>query len=862
MKSLVLPEHFRFSIQKLILFPLLLLLTSSLPAIAQENILQKPLRLQLGEVSINQALAAIETATGYTFSYSSNLIDIKRKVHVSYNNTPLAQILQDLLGERARGITVAGNQIKIQPSAGKGSVSGTVQTSDGQPASYVTISIKGQRSVQADARGHFTLRDIEAGQYTISASFVGLQTQRQEVVIVNEKTTPVHFILLEDAQTLQEVIVSDERTGQIINKETAYVARMPLTNLENPQVYSVVPKELMEQQVAVNVSQVVRNATGAVPTEFDSGGLGILTRGFNTGVNARNGMETATNRTSIDIANVERLEVLKGPSGTLFGSTISSYGGVVNVVTKTPLDYHRTEVTYTAGSYGFNRLSADINAPLNVGKTVLFRLNGALTREKSFLDAGFNRSIFLAPSLQYFVNDRLSMRLDAELLAVNKTQPWYTLNSPDAGFESPKDIPLPYKSNLLMESADARNTATRIFAEAKYKLSENWIATSLLSYTGEDIHHSYQLFTRWPAADEMIRMVTRYGPINQNYLAIQENINGSFKTGFIRHKLLLGANYRFYSSTYSAASGTVDTLSNIKTYQPIGNTVIDKKLTESSSLIPDQHTWSAYASDAINFTDRLSVLLSLRLDYFNRRAAGTTTDFKQTSLAPKLGFVYQIVKDQVSLFGNYMSGFQNQAPYDQPDGSRLVLDPTFANQSEAGIKTEAFNKRLSLTASYYYIAVDDAISYVDGYAIQDGKQVSKGLEFELNARPVSGLQLIAGYVYNNNRITENSDPDLAGKMAVNAPKHVANAWISYTFPNTLRGLGLGLGANYVATSYLFSDNNYYIPDYTVYHATVFYDRSKWRLGLKMNNIGNKRYWGPWGMPQAPRNFAANLSFRF
>lgn len=847
---------------KSILFPLILLLLTSISSIAQTDVLRNPLQLQLGNITVAKALKAIEIQTGYEFSYSSNLIDTDREVVVSYTSTPLRQILQDILGDAARGVRVEGNQIRIQPSAGKGIVRGSVRTSDGQPARFVTVGIRGQRSTQADDHGRFMLENIEAGTYTITASYVGLQTQQQRVTVVADGTANVSFTLNEDAQTLQEVVVNGERVNRFADKETEYVARMPLDNLENPQVYSVVAKELMDQQVAVNISQAIRNATGAVPTEFDSGGLGILTRGFSTGANARNGMETATNRTSIDIANVERVEVLKGPSGTLFGSTISSYGGVVNIVTKKPFNERRTEVSYTAGSYGFNRLSVDVNTPLNAEKTALLRINGALNRENSFLDAGFNRTVFLAPSLRYQVNTRLFLSLDAELFSVNKTQPWYTLNSPAAGFKSPGDIPLPYRTNLLRESADAKSTATKAFAEAKYRLSENWTSTSLFSFTGEDIHYSYQLYTIWRSPQEMIRRVTKYGPISQNYLSLQENINGSFHTGSITHKLLIGANYRYYGSNYSTAGGIVDTVGLSDPYEPLGKAEIDPHLTESSSLIPDQHTWSAYASDVVGLTDRLSLMLSLRLDHFNHRAAGNTEAYKQTSLAPKLGLVYQVVKDQVSLFGNYMSGFQNQAPYDQPDGTRLVLDPTFANQYETGIKAETFGRKLSATASYYYIAIDDAINYTDGYAVQNGKQVSKGVEFELSASPVTGLQVIAGYVYNDNRITENADPAMVGKFAVNAPQHVANAWVSYNFRRTLRGLGIGGGVNYVGKSYLFSDNNYYIPEYTVYHATIFYDQPKWRLGLKMNNLTNKHFWGPWGMPQSTRNFAANLTLRF
>lgn len=830
---------------------------------AQPGILQKRISIQLNDITLERALEQIEAKAGCTFIYSLNLLDADRKVNLNHRNETLEQILQDLFGDAVKRMEIKGNRINIQPSAGKGSVTGTVVTSDGLPAGFVTVSIRGQRSAQADDRGRFTLEHIEAGEYNVAASFVGLQTQQQRVKVVAGASANVSFKLSEDAQTLQEVVVDGKRMNKFADQETEYVARMPLSNLENPQVYSVVNREMIQEQVAFNVSQAVSNAAGAVPTEHDSGGLTVLTRGFRTGINARNGMETASSRTSVDIANIERIEVLKGPSGTLFGSSISSFGGVVNVVTKKPFMHRQTEVSYTAGSFGLNRLSADINAPLDTDRTALFRINTAINTEKSFLSAGFNKTVLVAPSLSYQVNDRLSFAIDAELFAVNKTQAWYSMSSPEAGFESPADLPIPYTSSLLNENADAKNSATKVFAEARYELAANWTSSTLFSFAGEAIDHSYQLFASWSSPTEMNRMVTNYGPITQNFVGFQQNFNGQFSTGAIRHNILVGGNYRFFGSTYTTARGWLDPIDVTEPYQLLGKSHIDPYLIESTSHIADQHTLSAYASDVVNFTDRFSVMLSLRLDHFNRKEIAGTEGFQQTALAPKLGLVYQVVKDQVSLFANYMSGFQNEAPVNQPDGTRLILNPTFAKQAEGGVKAEAFGKRLSFTASYYHIAIDDAINYSnDGFAIQDGKQVSKGLELAVTAAPVPGLHILAGYVYNDNRITENIDPTITGNLATDAPQHVANAWVSYTLQRVLPGLGLGIGGNHVGKSYLFSDNQYHVPSYTVYQTTLFYDQLKWRIGLKINNLSNERYWGLWGMPQAPRNVAANLTLRF
>jgi len=749
-----------------------------------------------------------------------------------------------------------------------GAIRGSVKTSDGEPAEFVNIELKGtSKGTVTNSKGRFEISNVEAGTYTLVTSFVGLATQEKEIEVKAGETTSVDEITLkEDATQLQEVIVSAlGKTNKFAEKETEYVARMPLKNLENPQVYSVVNKELIQEQVITDINETVRNAPGVIPVDYPSGGFGTTFRGFSIGVSARNGMETETGRSSVDIANVERIEVLKGPSGTLFGSNVSSFGGLINLVTKKPLDTKKTEVSYTTGSFNLHRVTADFSTPLNKDKTILFRLNTALHKEKSFLNYGFNNLFLIAPSLLYKASDRLTFTLDAELFNANNTRTRYSRYDANSGITSPKDIKLDYKKALYNEDADAKTSSTKFFAQAAYRLAKNWTSTTLFSFVGEDVDHSYQYYPTWLSPTVAARRAAVYGPIYNNFTNIQENINGEFSTGKINHKVLIGASFRFYNSNGgSSFSGFIDTVDVTTDFAALTKEKIDDNFPSKNQWAnPDQYTLSGYVTDVVQFTRRLSAMLSLRVDHFKMEKVGADNGFEQTALAPKLGLVYQVVKDQVSVFGNYMSGFQNQGPTTQPDGSRLVLKPVFAIQSEAGIKAEAFDKKLSVTLSYYNIAIDNAVrTNADGFTVQDGQQLSRGIDIELIANPFAGLNLISGYAYNDNRILKASDESIEGNKAVNSPEHVANLWASYTLQNKIKGLGLGFGVNHVSKNYMFSDNVFTIPAYTVVNTSIFYNQPKWRLGFKLNNLTNEKYWTIWGVPQAPANFAANLTLKF
>ena len=744
-----------------------------------------------------------------------------------------------------------------------GKIKGVITTSEGDPAAGVNVILKNSRyGTVTNDDGTFDLNRIKPNTYTLQISLTGYETTEQEVIVAENETANINLQLKVSNKELQEVVINSKKN--ILSKKTDYVARMPLKNLENPQVYNVIHKELLLEQVAVNIETAIRNSPGAIPVTFPSGGIGITFRGFTAGVNARNGMETASGRSSIDLSNVERIEIMKGPSGTLFGSSVSSFGGVVNLVTKKPFETAANEISYTGGSFSTNRLTADINTPLNKDKTVLFRINMAVNREKSFLDYGFNNTLAISPSLTYKASDKLTFNIDAELFNVNNTRRTYNTYTATSGITNPTDLKIDYKKSMFHDDNDAKTSATKIFAQAEYEISENWKSTTVFSFVDENVERSYQSYAVWSSPTQVARRVGLWGPVFNTYTNIQENINGQFATGSIKHKLLVGGNYRLYSSNFSG--GTTFTLDNIDVttnFAPIRRKAVDAGLALTTIPVADQETISFYACDVVNFTDKLSAMLSLRLDNFNREKVGTTEGYHQTALSPKLGLVYEILKDQVSVFGIYMNGFQNTAPVPQPDLTQLVLDPIYAVQYEGGIKAEAFNKKLSATASYYTIKIDNATrTDAVGVTYQDAEQESKGVDFELIANPFSGLNIVAGYAYNENKILKASDPSIEGNIAAGAPKNVVNFWTTYTLQNKLKGLGAGFGANYVDKSYFATDNNFYMPSYTTYNATVFYDQSSWRVGVKFNNMSNKKYWDFYGNSQAPSNFLVNLTIKF
>lgn len=210
------------------------------------------------------------------------------------------------------------------------------------------------------------------------------------------------------------IIVATKNIYKVDSSTT--VAKIPLRDLENPQVYNTISKNILKDQVITNLNNSLKNATG-ITRLWESTGRGgdgaeyYTMRGFSVQPTLMNAMPNITNGT-IDPVNIEQIEVVKGPSGTLFGGNIISYGGLINIVTKKPYETFGGELGFVSGAYGLNRFTADINTPL--GNGVYARINAAYHDENSFQNAGFNKSFYFAPSLKMVASSKLSFLVNAD----------------------------------------------------------------------------------------------------------------------------------------------------------------------------------------------------------------------------------------------------------------------------------------------------------------------------------------------------------------------------------------------------------------------------------------------------------------
>lgn len=784
--------------------------------------------------------------------------------------------------------------------SGKGIITGIVLTDNNKPVENASVGLKGTSyGTATNEDGHFKLK-VPAGNYVLVVSHVGAKSQEFQVIVKASQTTQVPAVKLSiSARALDGVTVSANKTNKFSTKKSEAVAKMPLDNLENPQVYTTVSKELLQEQALFTSDAATRNSPGITQLwqatgRVGDGGSYYTLRGFPVQAELRNGVSGNVTST-IDAANLEKLEIIKGPEGALYGSSLVSFGGLINRVTKQPFDTEGGDITYSAGSYNLNRVSIDYNTPLDSAKKALIRINSAYNTASTFQDNGFNKSFVFDPSFKYKVNDRLTLSFDLEVNHSTGTTPTiYYLGTTvaDLGVNNANQLGIDYKrayqSNDLVTTSDNVN----FFARADYKISDTWKSETNISSTNSS-SNGYAPFFYLLANNNIGRDVWAVDG-RSNTLQIQQNFVGDFKIGSLRNRIVAGLDFLNQSENInyrnpnggSDAFDVINTKGAIPTYNNLNKAKVDSLFENAPVAVSksqdNTYTYSAYVSDVLNITDRLLAMASLRIDNYNTKPINdpttntTTTSFNQTTLSPKFGLVYQLAKNQISLFGNYMNGFINPGYGEVYGNATTPLVQTLfkteqANQLEGGVKINEFNGKLSATVSYYDISVTNEViadPIHPNASIQDGTQHSKGIEAEVIANPFTGFNIVAGYSHNTSLMTNASPYNNGRRPETAGPPTSANLWLSYTLTSgNAKGLGVGFGGNYASNNEVINDSYdgvFSLPSYTVFNTGIFYNKERFRLSLNVNNLTNKEYYTGYTTvnPQMLRQIIGSVAFKF
>lgn len=261
---------------------------------------------------------------------------------------------------------------------------------------------------------------------------------------------------------------------------------------------------------------------------------------------------------------------------------------------------------------------------------------------------------------------------------------------------------------------------------------------------------------------------------------------------------------------------------------------------------------SIYFQDHITFSEQFKAVLALRYDREKQKSIElrlAPADKLSTvdAVVPMAGILFQPTK-AISFYASTSKSFNPPSPNDVDANGIPLTTPENGTQYEAGAKYTALNNRLKATLAFYHIDLSNSIVNLGGGVFgQIGGLRSKGMEIEVNAAPIDGWELQAGYSYNDSGVRSDLNPYTVGQRLFNSPEHSVAMFTRYRIQNgPLAGLGASLGATYVGQRFATfaanaADRRVTLPSYTRFDLGLYYDAKDFELALRFRNILDEKY---------------------
>ncbi|MGF6459093.1 TonB-dependent siderophore receptor [Pseudomonas frederiksbergensis] len=759
---------------------------------------------------------------------SSQLIAAEQASSVRAYNLPAAPLASTLNQIASQ----AGLALSLNPSLAAGKTSAPVK---GQ--------FDATGALREALRGTgLQLEQSSAGTYSLVAVPEGVMALPETAVIG-----------LENAETAWSPV-----EGYVATR-TAAGTKTDTALVEAPRSISVATRQQMEDRGVQNLDDAVRYMPGIVASSFgsDTRADWLLVRGFEPtqfldglplpkGVYANPKQETW---------NLERLALLRGPASSVYGQTPP--GGLLDMVSRRPSAESSNEIQVQYGSDNHRQINFASTGKIDDEGQFLYGLSGVVRDSGTQIDHVDNKRYNIAPSLTWNIDEDTKFTLltqftrddtgiTSQFLPVQGTK----IHSPLGKISHHKNLGDPD-----WEFYDRTYYALGYAFE--HRLNDVWQFKQNLRYTKSDL--SFQAltpgaypFTQVDAEGNVGRSSTSVDE-DISQFAVDNNFQGDFATGDIRHTLLIGLDHQRTNTNYTSIFGDGLT-TNVN--NPIYGQPIIRPARSTAFYDYDQKTYQSglYVQDQMAL-DQWRLTLGGREDwvhtgtkFFNKADATNTERDKKFSGNAAISYVFD------SGFVPYLSYAESFQPTSKAVASPTEsFKPTEGKQWELGIKYQPPGSNTLLTAAVYDLTqknVSVTTTNADNVSItnQTGEVKVKGLELEAVSDVTDNLKVIAAYTLAKSEVQKG---DFKGNRLQLMPNQQASLWADYTWHNgVLDGFGIGAGARYTGNTYGDQGNTWLgkADAYTVFDAAVHYDLGRLdnslkgaSLALNATNLFDKDY---------------------
>jgi len=664
-------------------------------------------------------------------------------------------------------------------------IQGNIKDERSNPVSYASVYLLNSNFFAvSDTSGSFMIKNIPEGNYTLVVSAVGYATINEVIQITKQGQTPFDLRLTDASRQLDEVIVTAEKKEENVQAIPSSISALNAKSINNYRLWN-----------SKDLTAIVPNLYSANPGDGRNvtSIRGITSSSYDPAVTTYiDGVNQFTLDTYIpQLFDVERIEILRGPQGTLYGR--NAMGGVINIITKQPTNNTSGFLEISAGNYGEQRYTGAIRTPvikdkLFFGASLLYEgLDGYYTNE--YDDSKFDKQHSVGGNyyLKYRVNDRWSATFNVKHLA-NRNYGSFTLApDKDAAFADP----------------------FRVNQNAVAKLVDNTFNTSLTAnYTGQRFNFStqtsYQSNYRYYATPidgdfspaDAITIINNYGNKWNNIKVVTEELRFTSPASSASRLKWTAGSYLFYQNVPNKQATHFGKDAAL-VGSPDSNYAIINTATARSSGV------ALYAQSEYAIAKKINIIFGVRYDYQHSKEdvlgeyqpdaspvpvfetqPDTSANVSYSAFSPKLSVSYHPVMG-TNLFATYSRGYRTggltQLGADPSQPPLYAYKPEYSDNFELGIKNTFLESRARANISFFYTTITDAQvpTLVLPAAItvtkNAGSLTSKGMDAELAATVLKGLEATYNFGYTNAKYTKlklsqnGSETDLSGNRQIFTP---------------------------------------------------------------------------------------------
>lgn len=739
------------------------------------------------------------------------------------------------------------------------SVSGTINNKQSQPVPNATVYLLNTNFVTVtNTTGNFVIANVHVGSYTMVVVAPGYATINQNISVGDFKANTISITLEDAVNQLDDIIVTAEKKEENVQHIPAAVSVLTSKAIDDYRLWNTKDLTAIVPSLYAGNPGDGRNVTSV---------RGITSTSYDAAVTTYvDGVNQFTLDTYIpQIFDAERIEVLRGPQGTLYGR--NAMGGVINIITKQPTNNTNGFVEASFGNYGRQRYVGAIRTPfekdkLFFGASLLYDgMNGYYHND--FNDSKFDKQHSFGGNyyLKYLPSSTWAITLNVKHVANRNDGSFPLAGSVDEAFSNPYHL-------------NQNAVATLVDNVFNSSLSANYSGHKFNFTTQTSYQSNYRYYAQPIDGDfspvDAVTIINDYGKKWNNVKVLTEELRFTSPVSASKFKWTAGA-YFFYQYTPNKQA-THFGKDAILVGSPDSNYAIINT-TKAKSF-----GTAAYAQGNYAITDKLNFIAGLRYDYQHSKQNvlgeyqpdGSPTPVFETqpdtsgkvsysAVSPMASLAYQASINSNIYFTysrGYRTGGLTQLGSDPSQPPLYAYKPEYSNNFEIGFKNTLLNNKLRVNIDLFYTNITNAqvptLILPDAITVTKnaGKLESRGIEAELAATPVKGLQLIYNFGYIDAKYTTlklskyGEEVNLSGNKQIFTPDVTSLLAAQYNIP-VVRAKKISLLLrgewSYLGKTYFDLSNTIEQDAYSLFNLKAGVTSKHLELYFWMRNIGDKKY---------------------